>query len=268
MSASRRQFIRRTCCTAAALGVASSFSRFGLINALAQATGQYRALVCIFLFGGNDANNMIVPYDSVGLRELPENSRLGCERWAGPGSIHSAADHHKDGASEHRLQSLRAAPTAHRSAKSIQLETARFLGQCGHALTTFDQNAVQQNLVSVPANLFSHSDQQEEWQTLALDGFAKTGWAGRMADKLQTLNAASSFPPITSVAGTAIFCTGQQTEPFAIIPSATGSTAQGLQDNALRHASRHLINFSHSTPDFPLCNRRAGSPPTHLPTAA
>src|SRR5579862_3324434 len=66
MRQTRREFVRRTCCTAAALGVASSFSRFGLINALAQAPTDYRALVCIFLFGGNDANNMLIPMDTAG----------------------------------------------------------------------------------------------------------------------------------------------------------------------------------------------------------
>ena len=61
MTHSRREFIRKTCCSAAALGVASSFSRFGLINALAQSPSDFRALVCIFLFGGNDANNLLGP---------------------------------------------------------------------------------------------------------------------------------------------------------------------------------------------------------------
>jgi len=49
MKQTRREFVRRSCCTAAALGVASSFSRFGLVNALAQAPTDFRALVCIFL---------------------------------------------------------------------------------------------------------------------------------------------------------------------------------------------------------------------------
>jgi len=40
---------------------AASFNRFGLVNALAQGTQDYKALVCVFLFGGNDSNNMVVP---------------------------------------------------------------------------------------------------------------------------------------------------------------------------------------------------------------
>jgi uncharacterized protein (DUF1501 family) len=58
----RRGFLRTTCCTAAGVA-AASFTRFGLVNAYAQGT-DYKALVCVFLFGGNDANNMIVPYSN------------------------------------------------------------------------------------------------------------------------------------------------------------------------------------------------------------
>src|SRR5271166_6211109 len=60
----RRDLIRQSCCAAGAFGMATSLSRFGLINALAQAPTDYKALVCIFLFGGNDANNLLVPNDA------------------------------------------------------------------------------------------------------------------------------------------------------------------------------------------------------------
>jgi len=58
----RRGFLKTTCCTAAAGVAAASFGRLGLVNALAQTSQDYKALVCIFLFGGTDANNMIIPY--------------------------------------------------------------------------------------------------------------------------------------------------------------------------------------------------------------
>ena len=66
MAFSRRDFLKRTCCTAAAGFAAASFNRFGLVNALAQSSQDYKALVCVFLFGGNDSNNMIVPLSSSG----------------------------------------------------------------------------------------------------------------------------------------------------------------------------------------------------------
>ena len=66
MAFSRRDFLKRTCCTAAAGFAAASFNRFGLVNALAQSAQDYKALVCVFLFGGNDSNNMVGPLSSSG----------------------------------------------------------------------------------------------------------------------------------------------------------------------------------------------------------
>ena len=63
MATTRRNFIRMGCCAAAGLTVSSGLSPFGLLNALAQGSG-YKAMVCVFLFGGNDGNNVVVPLDT------------------------------------------------------------------------------------------------------------------------------------------------------------------------------------------------------------
>ena len=59
----------------------------------------------------------------------------------------------------------------------------------------------------VPMNLFSHSDQEAQMQTAILDKVAETGWAGRTADKIQSIYG-GNFPIIISLAGTNIFCEG------------------------------------------------------------
>ena len=64
MSISRRQFLKLSCCSMAAASVANGLTRFGLVNSTVNAATDYKALVCVFLFGGNDANNMIIPYDT------------------------------------------------------------------------------------------------------------------------------------------------------------------------------------------------------------
>lgn len=67
MGLTRRDFVRSACCAAGAFGIATNLSRFGLMHALAQsAPPQYQALVCIFLFGGNDSNNLLIPMDTTG----------------------------------------------------------------------------------------------------------------------------------------------------------------------------------------------------------
>src|SRR5580704_11171958 len=60
----RRDFMRLACCSAAGASLVGGLSKFGLVSALAQGGSGYKALVCIFLFGGNDSNNMVVPIDS------------------------------------------------------------------------------------------------------------------------------------------------------------------------------------------------------------
>src|SRR5260370_6723954 len=81
---SRRDFLRCACQSAAAWGFAGSMARFGMVNALAQSTTpNYKALVCVFLFGGNDGNNLIVPLNSYSqyakirrVLALPQNTLL------------------------------------------------------------------------------------------------------------------------------------------------------------------------------------------------
>ena len=67
---SRREFLKR-CCTFGACGAAAHLTRFGLMTANAQSTSTYKALVCIFMNGGNDANNMIVPMNATATTANP-----------------------------------------------------------------------------------------------------------------------------------------------------------------------------------------------------
>src|SRR5690348_7988582 len=61
---SRRDFLRLGCRTISTLGAAALFGEAGLVSAKAQSASDYRALVCIFLFGGNDGNNLLIPRDT------------------------------------------------------------------------------------------------------------------------------------------------------------------------------------------------------------
>jgi uncharacterized protein (DUF1501 family) len=106
------------------------------------------------------------------------------------------------------------------------------LANVGTLLAPTTRAEVRAGTQALPANLFSHQDQQLQWQTSAPNSFGITGWAGRVADKVQPVfNASALFPPITTVAGSAIFCTGQQTQPYAIIPGTT-SALNGFDSSA------------------------------------
>jgi uncharacterized protein (DUF1501 family) len=200
--------------------VASSFSRFGLVNALAQTPGDFRALVCIFLFGGNDANNLLVPMDPAGyanylnIRQPVASGGLALSQ----GSLLPITS-----------KTQQVGTTAfglHPSTPELQGLFAKgqltLLGNVGTLVAPTTRAQYMASTQTVPANLFSHEDQQLQMQTAAPDSFASTGWAGRVADAVQPVfNSDSIFPPITSVAGSAIFCTGNQTQPYAIFPGST-----------------------------------------------
>jgi uncharacterized protein (DUF1501 family) len=222
---SRRDFVRLACCSAATASLVAGMSKFGLVSALAQGTTDYKALVCIFLFGGNDANNMIVPIDAQGYANY-QTIRANLALAQGsllPLQIGGQANLGLH-ASLPELQAL------FNTNKSLAI-----LANVG-TLVQPTTRANYQKFQNLPENLFSHSDQQDQWQTTQLKGIPNAGWAGKVADKLgPTLNNGALFPPILSVAGNSIFTTGDVTRPFTMSPGSTPG-AQGFDSSAASQA--------------------------------
>jgi uncharacterized protein (DUF1501 family) len=157
----------------------AAIGRLNLIHALAAPATGYRALVCVFLFGGNDSNNMIIPNDAAGYMNyatirsnlaLPQNTLLPIVAKTGnvPYGLHPQL------------------PTLQGLFSGGQLAVVANVGTLAQPTT---RAQYQQGGATLPVNLFSHSDQQGQWQTADFTGFGTTGWAGRTADKLQSMNA-------------------------------------------------------------------------------
>ena len=208
---SRRQLLR-TVSGLGALGSAGCFSRLGLLNAYAAPATGYKALVCVFLFGGNDSNNAVVPYDTARFNEytnlrknlaLPMNAAL------------TANVFQVSPTEQYALHpSLAELATLINQEKSLAV-----LANVGSLVqpTTRAQYIAQS--APTPDNLFSHLDQQREWQTSDVRGGTSTGWAGRLADAVEPMNQPSSFPTVLSVAGNAVFGVGASTLPGTVIPN-------------------------------------------------
>src|SRR4051794_14376987 len=214
MPFSRRDFLKRTCCTAAAGVAAASFSRFGLMNALAQTSQDYKALVCVFMFGGNDANNMIVPLSAAdyasyqqtrAVLALPQANLLSVT----PSSLGVPYGFHP------KFPDVQALFNGGHTA---------VLANVGTLVRPTTRDDFRNGQAVVPRNLFSHEDQQNQMQTATLRGGSNTGWAGRTADKIQA-QFGSNFPTIISLAGTNIFCEGISTSPI----QASGDPTQLLK---------------------------------------
>ena len=220
MAQSRREFIR--CCSYLTLAGAASFTKLGLINALAQSTPDYKALVCVFLFGGNDGNNMIVPVDSAAYNSyatarsslalaqstlLPITPITGSAAYGFHGNLPD-------------FQAL------------FQQKKLAVLANCGVLVQPTTKAQYQARATALPQNLFSHSDQQTETQAGMGTSSTSTGWAGRVADKVIPLNAGGQFPTVISVAGSSIFCNGVQTQPATVTPGNITALAGFGTDNA------------------------------------
>ena len=211
---SRRAFLHNL----AALSSMGLASRLDLLNVVASASaqeaGDYKALVCVFMFGGNDGNNTLIPIDGAGYAQYaaarPAASGINLAQ-ASLLPIHPV----NSGTPFGLHPALAELQTLFNSNKMAVLANVGTLVQ--------PITKAQYASGLRPLSLYSHSDQQAQWQSSISDAASGTGWGGRVADKVSTLNAASGFPVVTSLGGTVLFTTGTSTSPLAI--PATGSFA-------------------------------------------
>jgi len=116
-----------------------------------------------------------------------------------------------------------------------------FVSNVGTLVQPTSQQQYMQRLTTIPSSLFSHSDQQNQWQTSVRNSAGNSGWAGRAADKTQNLNAGAKLPMIVSVAGNNIFATGLTTRPAAVTPG-QNSAFTNLDMNRT-NAMQNLLTF-------------------------
>jgi uncharacterized protein (DUF1501 family) len=208
MRAHRRSFIR--CASLAAAGSVLGLRPFGTLNVLAESSSNYKALVCVFLFGGNDANNMLIPFDTAGYENY--SSIRGDLALAQKTLLPLTPE-----------PNFALNPNLPDIQKLFNNKAAALVANVGtliQPLTRAEYLAGQ----AAPANLFSHPDQQLEWQNATQSADAHSGWAGRIADTFRsTYNQGAEIPSITSVAGETVFCDGTTTLPISISPGYLGS---------------------------------------------
>ena len=230
----RRDMLRLTCCSAVGATLVSGLSKLGLVSALAQGATDYKALVCIFLFGGNDGNNMLVPTDSRYTQYLQARSVLALPQ-------SQLLPLQMNGQSIYGMHPNMAEMQGYFNND----KTLAIVANVGTLVQPTTQAAYRSSR-NLPENLFSHSDQQDQWQSAQLAGTPVSGWAGRVADNVQTFNAAAQFPPILSISGSPVFCTGITTRPFSVNPGQPPGL-QGFDSSAASQAryaaTQQLLTF-------------------------
>ena len=238
----RREFLRRSLAvgvTGAAAPWAMNLAVMGEAAA-ATAPGDYRAIVCVFLYGGNDYGNTLVPYDSANYAAY-QSIR---------GSIALAQD---------TLLPLAPVnlPAGRQMAFAPQWAGIKSLYDAGRAAVVLNVGTLiqpttlaqyQAKSVPLPPKLFSHNDQQSVWQSSLPEG-ATTGWGGRIGDLFLSSNGASTFTCV-NVSGNAVFMAGQAAVQYQVSPSgavalaATRSPVYGSQ--ACANALRSIVTAPHA----------------------
>jgi len=212
----RRKFLGQAACAGLGLtGVLSTLGTLRLFNATLSAQGlpgggdDYRALVCLFLFGGNDGNNVLVPMDTTGygnysrdrgILALPRANLLPLILPEGDGrefGLHPAMS---------RLRTL------------FNSGQAAVVANVGTLVAPITKADYQSGGAAIPPYLFSHNDQQVQWQTSVPDSPKKVGWGGRMADLLQALNTGSQISMNISLAGNNFFQVGNEVVQYHVGP--------------------------------------------------
>jgi len=265
MKQNRREFLIRTGCTLSMTALATQMRHFGLMSALAQKVRDdrkiktesnivptdYRALVCVFLSGGNDGNNMIIP--NHGDATISNSSVYSNARNAQGLAIPQAS---LLPISVPRMSGL---TYGLHPALGVQTPATNIVNNGIHELWGLGKVAVVANVgtlvqpltrttyinnsVPKPFQLFSHSDQVSQYQGGRSDIESFTGWGGRISD-LRTLpdNPSGLLPMITSIAGAQLFTAGQTTLPLAIGTGSLASVLNPTSPNSNGTAVRNAFN--------------------------
>jgi uncharacterized protein (DUF1501 family) len=226
MAINRRDFLRTSACALGSTALASSVDTFGLVHALTpQAATDYKALVCVFLNGGNDGNNMFVSLDQY---NGPAGSLV-----EGYANVRGAS-----GLAIAQASLLPVSPVSggsygfHPNMPEMQnlFNQGKLAVLCnnGPLVEPLTRTTYQNGAGKKPLQLFSHSDQVGLFQTAVANTVSQTGWAGRVADKTHGLNGAATFPNNVSIAGVNLFLSGVDTRQLAVADSNT-SLANVLQ---------------------------------------
>lgn len=234
MKLKRRTFLRH----AGALVGTAALGQLGMLASRSAAGAEstdYKAIVCVYLCGGNDGNNVLVPIDSVGYASYSQyRGALALPR----ASLLPLAE--SGGAAGYGLHS--ALPGMQSLWNKGNLAVVANVGTLVQPLTRAQYRG---GAAQAPDCLFSHIDQQRQWESsssssLLDSGLSASGWGGRLADQLAGLNANASVPAMISTAGTNLFVTGASSGAL-VIPSGgsfglndfSTSTADVARHNAL-----------------------------------
>jgi uncharacterized protein (DUF1501 family) len=257
-AATRRVFLRVASVLGGTVGAAASpfaLNLAALGSAAAQSSGDYKALVCLFLFGGNDAANMVLPTDAdswarytavrsqapdpIALRPAgtPTDASAAAATPASLGGVLPLAPNYTlSSGNRGRGFALHPAMPEVRDLFNVDARLA-IIANAGPLVVPLTKAEYRSGSKPRPAKLFSHNDQQSTWQALSPEG-ARIGWGGRLGDLVAAANAGSGGTLFTNISasGNAVFLAGQSVFQYQVSGSGAVAVA-GLTGNLFGSAA-------------------------------
>ena len=243
----RRDFIRQAACAAVGTTALSGALRdLRLINA-ALASGpipnDYKALVMVFLNGGNDSNNLIIPTIPA---EYASYSTIRTSILAIPntdGSGATALALNPTNSDGHTYGIHPACPGLQNLFNTAKASTLFNVGSLVYPITRAQYNSAT---VKTPPQLFSHSDQQQQWQTSLADKPATTGWGGRLGDLITNPGTYNANPSgqisfASTVAGTNIWQRGVNTDQYSLTTSGAVDLTSPVNAGGLTEGKKNAL---------------------------
>ncbi len=240
----RREFLKKTGAGAAATAAFAAYpgAAFSQIIGTSAPFPDYKALVCVFLFGGNDSYNMLVP-------------RSNAEYNVYAASRQNMAIAQSDLLPINPLTPDGADYGLHPMMTDIQTlfesNRAAFVSNTGPLVEPTTKDQYRNKSVLLPPQLFSHNDQQDQWSSLKGINQSKTGWAGRLADLIRTNVADQQMATNVSLFGSTLLQSADETVAYVMGPDGPIPFAGFSRDPGIfaeqRLAFERVINSNYSS---------------------
>lgn len=236
MGTSRRDFLKSA--TAMSLGAGAGFA-FDLnrFNAFAADVSGYKALVCVFLFGGMDGHDTVIPYDTPSYNQYADIRRALFDQY---NAIEGGSTRTRDrllplnlvNASDFPGRQFALPPELGPLHQLVDQGNAAIVSNVGPLVVPLTRDEFRNGSAPRPPRLFSHNDQQSVWMASQPEG-ASFGWGGRIADMAQASagNPDSTFTAI-SAAGNTVFLSGEIVGQYQVGTNGP-SEIRGVGDNSL-----------------------------------
>ena len=217
MTMNRRQFLAGASSLALSSatlgGLSSTLASF---EAMAAPEDEYKALVCVFLLGGMDNHDTLLPYDRLSYQSFAKIRQGLIRQYKGSRDRDRLLPLSPDNASNFGGRQFALPPEMPGIANLFAQGNAAIVGNVGPLIVPATRPEVEQESVALPSRLYSHNDQQATWMASAPEG-ALYGWGGAFADAANAANQnkAPAFSAITT-GGNDLFLTGKLTNPYQI----------------------------------------------------